>query len=240
MSKKGEDFRKGLNQSTKKKQEIDDVNVFSDLGKDLLKYTLDIEEKSFFCKGCIEGKKLYVPYCKGNALIEIFLEDQKYVIHEISETTDGFSCAFADNGNLWMTSRRGGRVYYSECKFHDYKRYDIGTNRDERIGCRFIDIVKINHKIVVTGFLSPCSYEFLEEEDRFARVDLGGGIMWTTITGDGELLMCSLDSGKVLLLGEKKENSFRLKKYGRKDPGLMKENSLDTLNDYLKDLIVGV
>ncbi|MCI8443969.1 MAG: hypothetical protein HFJ37_02155 [Clostridia bacterium] len=28
MSKKGEDFRKGLNQSTKKKQEIDDVNVF--------------------------------------------------------------------------------------------------------------------------------------------------------------------------------------------------------------------
>ena len=64
--------------------------------------------------------------------------------------------------------------------------------------------------------------------------------MWTTITGDGELLMCSLDSGKVLLLGEKKENSFRLKKYGRKDPGLMKENSLDTLNDYLKDLIVGV
>ncbi|MCI8665731.1 MAG: hypothetical protein HFG82_03560 [Dorea sp.] len=215
------------------------VKVFSDLGKDLLKYTVDTEEDSFFCKGCIEENKLYVPYCKGNVLVEISLEDQTYVLHEITGTKDGFSCAFVENGNIWMTSRRGCRAYYSDCKFSDYKCYTIGACQDEGKGCRFIDIVKIDNKILAAGFMSSSSYEFVEEEDIFVEIKdkFFEGMMWTSVVGEGELLMSSMDSGKIILPGGKRRSLFRIKSHGRKEPGLMKENKLDTLEDYLKHLL---
>lgn len=161
------------------------------------------DKDAFFRKQSILiNKKLYMPFCNANAVLEIDCDTLQTTIHKLDNTREGYSGICFSEGNMWLAPRYQGGVVKWNLKTGNTQKIEITEHID---GNKFyVGIIKQKeNKILLHGTEGLKS--IIDKQDNI--YELEGNFSFSQ--EDDKVIMYYETLSDVLLVYDKANDSFQ-------------------------------
>lgn len=148
-------------------------------------------ERSFFRKTLFLNGKIYMPLCKGNAVVIFDIDNKKFYIKEVGNIGCSYSSICYDGKDFWLSPRGKGAIVSWNEKTGKFQEYENFPNRYIKIHGGYGDIIYLNGEV----FLIPMS------STTVLRVNIKNCIVEKyNLDGEDNGFMCQFKNDKSLFL----------------------------------------